>query len=120
MNCVACGLGAGFNRAVVDTVDGSELGGFCVRCEEAEFGRSLARGDWSGVEGCAFCERDGFYALPVWEPFCEERGGKTVCKVEYRIDEATLRLCDEHFRSVNESAPTRTVGGRVRDDTRVR
>ncbi|MFC5972662.1 hypothetical protein ACFPYI_15100 [Halomarina salina] len=120
MDCVACGLGAGFNRAVVDTVHHRELGGFCVRCEESEFGRSLARGDWSGVEGCAFCDRDGFYALPTWEPFCEERDGKTVCKVEYRVDDATVRFCDEHFGLVNESAAAGAADRGVHDDTRIR
>ena len=120
MKCVSCGLGAGYNRAVVDLVHGTELGGFCFRCEDAEFGRSLSRGDWSSVEGCLFCERDGFYALPEWKPFCETEGDRTVCKVDYRVDESTLRLCDEHFVCVNDGPTQRDAGRQVYDNTSIR
>ena len=116
-NCVACGLRAGYNRAVVDTVGDGRVGGLCVRCEEAEFGRSLARCDWGG-EGCAFCERDGFYALPAWRPYSEDRGGKTVCKVGYRVDAATVRFCDEHFDRLRDSRP-RAAEVRERGDGRL-
>ncbi|MFC7157433.1 hypothetical protein ACFQPA_18550 [Halomarina halobia] len=105
--CVACGLGAGFNRAVLDVVTGDLLGGLCVGCEERNFGKSLVRGDWSLVEGCAFCARDGFYALPLWRPYTENRGGDTVCRVALSVDGATLRLCDEHLTAIaGESART--------------
>ena len=118
-NCVACGLRAGYNRAVVDTVDGGRIGGLCLRCEESEFGQSLGRGDWDGVEGCAFCERDGFYALPEWKPYREQRDGKTVCKVGYRVDDATLRFCDEHLVCLHDSPRPRDAGIRGHDDGRI-
>lgn len=120
MKCVTCGLDAGYNRAVVDTIQGRELGGFCLRCEEAEFGRSLDRGDWLSIDGCLLCDRDGFYAIPEWKPFCEERNGKTVCKVDYDVDDATLCLCDEHFDEINNLPPAPEADVPVRDDTHVR
>ncbi|MFD1512303.1 hypothetical protein [Halomarina rubra] len=120
MNCVGCGLGAGYNRAVVDTIHDTEMGGFCFRCEEAEFGRSLDRGDWTASGDCAFCDRDGFYALPEWKPYCEEVAGRTVCKVDYRVTDETLRFCDEHFVCLHESAKPQDAGIQTRDDPRLR
>ncbi|MFC5972157.1 hypothetical protein ACFPYI_12525 [Halomarina salina] len=117
--CIDCGLQAGYNRAVVDTALGRELGGLCFRCEEREFGRSLGRGNWETTVGCAFCDRDGFYALPEWKPYCEDVDGRRVCKVDYRVDEATLRLCDEHFSCLYDGPPRQGVGSQERDDRRV-
>ena len=33
----------------------------------------------------------------------KEVDGRTVCKVDYRIDEETLRFCDEHFGCLNDT-----------------
>ncbi|MWG36425.1 hypothetical protein [Halomarina oriensis] len=116
MNCISCGLGAGYNRAVVDTVTDTELGGFCFRCEESEFGRCLDRGDWTSSDGCALCDRDGYYALPEWKPYHEAVGGRTVCKVDYCIDAETLRFCDEHFLCLRrDDGRTTTPDGRPGD-----
>ncbi|WP_254546640.1 hypothetical protein [Halomarina pelagica] len=101
--CIACGRDAGFNRAVLDVVTDEVVGGFCVRCERRDFGRSLARGDWGRVEGCALCDRDGFYALPLWLPYTEDRGGDTVCRVAMEGRESTPRLCDGHVATIEGS-----------------
>lgn len=120
MNCVGCGLDAGYNRVFVDTVTDAEVGGFCLRCEESEFGRCLERGDWTTADGCVLCDRDGFYALPAWTPYCEEVDGRTVCKVDYRVDDATLRFCDEHFLSLCNGVTAAHPGRVRRSDTRPR
>lgn len=97
MNCVRCGLAAGYNRAVVDVASGVLLGGLCVDCERSGFGESLERGFWAGTEGCGLCPRDGHFALPLWEPRTEERDGDVYCSVDYRVTDETLLVCDEHL-----------------------
>jgi hypothetical protein len=102
---------------VVDVPAGRVRGGFCIDCEEREFGRSAA-GNWSHVDGCGLCRRDGFYAIPRWRPYTVREGGRIVCKVDYRIDGATLRLCDEHFSAITHGDPwPRPTGTRSREET---
>jgi len=103
--CIACGEPAGYNRAVVDTVGGVRVGALCVNCERAEFGRSLERGRWRGVDGCAFCDRDGFYALPQWVPDCRRDDAALVSTVAYEVTEATATVCDEHLHALRDDPP---------------
>lgn len=105
MNCVTCGLAAGYNRAVVDLVGGEVVGGLCVGCEKAEFGESLARGHWAATDGCVFCPRDGQFALPLWEPRAERKGRNVYGSVEYELTDATAALCDEHLHLVGDRRP---------------
>lgn len=100
MECITCGLEAGYNRAVIDRFSGIELGRFCLRCERTEFGYSLERAHWMTADGCAFCERDGHYALPKWEPYVTEREAGIHCAVDYELTETTLTLCDEHLHEI--------------------
>lgn len=108
MNCITCGESAGYNRAVVDRLRDAVLGGFCRGCEDQEFGRSLERGRWACVDGCAFCDRDAFFALPRWESRTrEDENGDVVCYVEYEVEDWTVELCDEHlheFKRAHEGA----------------
>lgn len=99
MQCISCQLDAGYNRAVVDTLSGVELGGYCLRCERREFGHSLA-----GTQGtaCTFCDRDGFYALPVWTARAVDEGHVTRSQVAYDVTETTVRVCDEHLHALRE------------------
>lgn len=104
MDCITCSRAAGYNRAVVDILSGVEIGGLCVGCEHDEFGRSLDRGCWTDGDACAFCERDGHYALPRWEPRTKEQNGDVVCSVDYEIASSTLVLCDEHLHELRSDA----------------
>ena len=107
MTCIHCGDDAGYNRAVVDVVSGIELGGLCRDCEREEFGNSLARGDWACRDGCAFCDRDGYYALPLWEPYVVEEGDHLVNRVDYAVTDATVHFCDEHLHRIADDHATR-------------
>lgn len=105
MDCITCGLEAGYNRAVVDTLEEAEIGGFCLRCEKAEFGNSLERGYWTRDGRCALCDRDGFYALPKWEAGAEAEEDCVVCTVDYDLTDDTVRLCDEHYYAILNYEP---------------
>ncbi len=112
MNCIRCGLEAGYNRVVVDLFSGVELGGLCVDCEHVEFGRSLDRGFWSG-DDCAFCDRDGHFALAAWEPEATERDGDLYCSVDYEITAETALACDEHLHAISDEPVERSADARV-------
>lgn len=113
MNCICCGLDAGYNRAVVDRVRGERVGDLCLSCEEGEFGETLRRTE-RGEDGCALCSRDGSYALPTWRPFAEAGAdGALVSRVDYRVDAATAHLCDRHLRLL-EGTEAASVAATVR------
>jgi len=105
MDCITCGLEAGYNRVIVDTMEEAEIGGFCLRCEKAEFGNSLDRGYWTRDGKCALCERDGFYAMPKWEAGAEADEDAVVCTVDYDVTDDTVRLCDEHYYAILNYEP---------------
>ncbi|MFB6124388.1 MAG: hypothetical protein ABEJ59_00320 [Halanaeroarchaeum sp.] len=106
MECIACGRHAGYHRAVVDTLDDELVGAFCRECEREEFGRSLERGFFEHREGCALCERDGHVAIPVWTPVARHTPeGDVISEVTYRVDAATVRLCDEHLATIAGEYP---------------
>lgn len=117
MDCISCRRDAGYNRAVVDTLSGVELGGYCLRCERREFDHGL-----SGHRGtnCTFCDRDGFYALPVWTPRVVEEDGVTRNTVNYEVSERTVRVCDEHFHALRDATEPATRAGRDELDEHVR
>lgn len=101
MNCIRCDKLAGFNRIAVNLLSGTEVGGFCRNCEFDEFGHSLDRFAQSGPK-CAVCNRDGTYALAVWQPSLETDGRALISRVDYAVTERTALLCDEHFHEVVE------------------
>lgn len=103
MKCVVCGLDAGYNRVVVDLVSGIEVGGLCVACERAEFGRLIDRGALRSEAGCAICDRDGFFAVATWEANTRREEEAIRCSVGYSLDEPDLRLCDEHLREIGRA-----------------
>lgn len=101
MNCIRCGRQAGYNRAVVDTVSGRELGGFCRNCEFEEFGRALER--FSQAERtCVMCDRDGHVGFAAWTPVVRGDGERMVSEVEYDVTDRTPFLCDEHLHAVTD------------------
>ena len=110
MDCIACGLRAGYNRAVVDLYSGAELDGFCLNCERGEFGRSLERSRGGTGERCLLCNRDGQFALPLWVPSLVDEAGRRVSRVDYAVTVATPRLCDEQFDELRggDEAPAGT------------
>ncbi|MFB6163562.1 MAG: hypothetical protein ABEJ31_00210 [Haloarculaceae archaeon] len=88
-------------------MSGRELGHLCPACEAAEFGRSLERGAHAD-DSCLLCERDGFYALPVWRATVEIVDGRRVARSEYSLEEPCPKLCDVHFEAVAaEPSPDR-------------
>lgn len=104
MTCLCCGRDAGYNRAVVDRFGDVRLGGLCLTCEEREFGATLRRTE-RGADGCALCSRDGSFALPAWRPYAEEApDGTVVSRVDYRVDAATVHLCDRHLQVIDGDA----------------
>lgn len=105
-NCIACGQTAGYHRAVVDLVEESVVGGLCRECESEEFGRTLERGFFETRDGCVLCGRDGHVAIPVWRPVARQTAGGTVVnEVSYTVDDATVRLCDEHVSAIAGEFP---------------
>lgn len=106
MKCVVCHRKGGFHRAVVDTTGEEVLGSLCRECEREEFGRSIDRGLFQPGDGCIFCERDGTVAIPLWRPDTRTTAGGTVVnEVSIEVDDATLRLCDEHLAAVAGEYP---------------
>ncbi len=104
MQCVACGHQSSYNRAVVDTVDDTEIGVLCPNCERKQFGQALETGDWID-EVCVLCNRDGYYALPEWRAYVVEVDGKRVSRSEYSMEPPSPYLCDLHYDQLTESAP---------------
>lgn len=109
--CLCCGEDAGYNRAVVDEYDGDRVGGLCLRCEKRAFGETLRRMERTD-ECCALCPRDGSFALPEWVPRAEAGAdGVIVSRVDYRVDAATVRLCDRHLQVVAEDGAATVAEG---------
>jgi len=96
MECVSCGLLAGYNRVVVDLVSGRELGGFCRNCELDEFGQTLSKLTQPD-SSCVLCRRDGHFGLAAWTPYRQESNARVICDVEFEVRERTPLLCDEHY-----------------------
>jgi hypothetical protein len=103
MECLACGLRAGYNRVVVERPSGTELGGLCVECEERRFGDCLLRGLWTETDGCALCTRDVYAAMPAWYPETERSPDGLLVRNDYEVTDGTVGLCGEHLESLIES-----------------
>lgn len=118
MECIACNHRSAYNRAVIDTSTGRELGTLCVSCETQKLGE-LAGEHTNTDESCLYCNRDGFWALPKWVPSTYEDGGDIVSYIDCDVSQATLRLCDEHLAALGvsdidpavENRPTITISG---------
>ncbi|MFW5937941.1 MAG: hypothetical protein ACOCSN_03275 [Halanaeroarchaeum sp.] len=109
-NCIVCGRDAGYHRAVVDVFEEAMIGGLCRDCEREEFGRTFERGFFETRDGCILCGRDGYVAMPVWRPVARETDdGTVVNEVRYRVDEGTVRLCDEHVGAIAGEFPTASL-----------
>lgn len=96
MECVSCGLRAGYNRVIVELVRDERIGGFCRNCEFEAFGHTLSKCS-SEDENCLLCNRDGLYALSTWEPYEKSRDFHITTAVQFSVTERTPTLCDEHF-----------------------
>lgn len=106
MHCIVCGRDAGYHRAVVDTFEDEVVGALCRECEREEFGRTLERGMFEHRDGCAFCDRDGAVAMPVWRAQARRTPvGDVVSEVTFSVDEGTVRLCDEHVSTIAGEFP---------------
>lgn len=106
-SCVTCEQPAGFNRVVVDTVTGEEVGGLCRNCEGETFGMVLSVSADDG-DRCLLCSRDGHNAIATWQSAPRTGADDTiVVGVEYEIAPHTPRLCDEHLTELCRR-PTRT------------
>lgn len=107
MDCLACDHPSGYNRAVVDTTTDEELGPLCVRCEKAHLGELAAHPSSRPTDDtCLYCDRHGVWALPKWLPEAHEEAGSVISRVDYDVQQATLRLCDEHLAAVGVSPLT--------------
>lgn len=98
MECLSCGLRAGYNRVVIEHSSGTELGGFCVECEASRFGDCLQRGLWTETDGCALCARDVYVAVPSWYPETKRSPRGLVVRNDYEVTDETVGLCDEHLQ----------------------
>ncbi len=116
MGCVVCGSPAGYNRAVVDTVFDDEIGGLCLQCEQRVFDPSLVPDREASPGACWVCRRDGFYAFPQWKPYSQQDGSEVLCNVDFKIDQETLRLCDEHFLWIKQHGLRGNTTLRPRED----
>lgn len=112
MDCLVCHQEAGYNRAVVDVLSGTVVGALCRNCELDHFGNRLEIRE-RGVDGCTFCDRDGYYALAKWLPETSEEGDAIRTSVEYRVTDATVHICDQHLTDLRElpAAPETPVRG---------
>lgn len=111
MICVSCGQRAGYNRIVVDSVAGREIGGFCRNCELAESGRVLDRFAKPG-RCCSMCDRDGHFLFATLSASVESGDSGLVSSVDYEVTDRTLTLCDEHFHAIENDTPE--ASGRAR------
>jgi hypothetical protein len=112
--CVVCGLESGYNRVVVELPRGETVGGLCRECEADRFGDVLARTAYQGGD-CALCDRDGFFALPRWEPYTVDREGTVVLSSRFDITDRTPTLCDEDYHdllAVDDGPRAAVPGGR--------
>lgn len=97
MDCIVCARAGGYNRAVVDVASGTVTGGFCRNCELDLFSDRLDAMPVQESSGCAFCDREGVYALPKWVPETTVRGDVVTNDVEFSVTETTVLLCAAHY-----------------------
>ncbi len=113
MNCVRCGNDAGYNRLVAELYSGAEIGGLCMNCEKEQYGECLSYVARNEPRQCAFCERDGHFALPRWVPSLEKTDDKVVSTVSLEETDTAVKLCDEHAQpTVNEPTTDKQLATR--------
>lgn len=100
MNCIMCDNEAGYNRAVTDVLSGQRVGRLCRNCELEHFGGRLESRDTVADSGCAFCDRDGYYALPKFTATVEEVDGRLTSTTSAEVTEATAQICDLHLEEM--------------------
>lgn len=104
MQCTRCERDAGYNRAVIDLFSGATIGGLCMNCEKAEFGRSFLYSSHGSDRQCLFCQRDGQVLLPRFIPEIEPSDGDLLVRSAIEDCGSVPCLCDEHFHEVIESS----------------
>lgn len=104
MECISCGRSDVLNRIVVNQLTRHEHGLFCTDCERAQFGELLSNTTWHQEHGCAFCDRDGRFALPELDCLIERDDGSARLVEHGPLDDA-VRLCERH---VEELLPPET------------
>ncbi|WP_157231328.1 hypothetical protein [Halostagnicola larsenii] len=71
-----------------------------MNCEKEHYGECLSYVSRNGPRQCAFCERDGHFALPRWVPSLEHTDDKLVSSVSLEETDTAVKLCDEHVQPV--------------------
>lgn len=99
MDCISCGNSDVLNRVVVNQLTRHEHGLFCADCEGTQFGTLLSNAAWHQEHGCAFCERDGRFALPEIDCLIERDDG-TPRHVEHGPLQDAVRLCERHVEEL--------------------
>jgi hypothetical protein len=95
-DCYVCGKRAGYNRAIVESRREIEVGRICVNCERDELDEQFVSEE-SSDGTCAYCERQGGYRLPRYEPAVIETDDAVVLVVSSKLDSAPIRLCERHL-----------------------
>ncbi len=102
-DCYVCRRPAGFNRAIVDPREEVEVGRICVNCERDELDDRFDPA--SSTDGtCAYCRRDGEYALPRYDPVAVETTEAVVSMVSTSLDATPIRLCEHHLYELRGGA----------------
>lgn len=102
-DCYVCRRPAGFNRAIVDPREEVEVGRICVNCERDDLDDRFDPA--SSTDGtCAFCQREGAYAIPRYEPVAVETDEAVVSMVSTSLDGTPIRLCEHHLRDLRAGA----------------
>lgn len=96
MECARCGGRTRYNRAVVDVVTDTIIGGLCVTCEREQFGSCLLDGRWEEVGGCVLCRRSGRYALAQHKMDIRQKSGREHIEEGFGVEAESPRLCEEH------------------------
>jgi hypothetical protein len=99
MDCISCNESEVLNRAVVNQLTRHAHGLFCEACETERFGELLERSAWHQDNGCAFCDRNGRFALPRLDCVIEH-GDDTPPYLEYESLEQSVRLCEAHVEEL--------------------
>jgi len=101
MNCLSCGLEAGFTRLIVNVDTAEKEGSLCSNCE-SKLSR-LTLGEYSaesdGSHSCLECDADATFALPEMHLALDEDDGEQF-SYEYEIETDTPHLCTTHLEAL--------------------
>jgi hypothetical protein len=104
MKCLRCERTAGLDRAVVDILTGSEVGGLCESCLDTCSSPVFRDDVWRRDTDCAVCAETPHYEIPLIDCLIRYAGHRPD-EVEYAITDTTLRLCAEHLREISTEIP---------------